>query len=386
MITVGGMGSSTAFLNAKRPAAIICHICGRQYGTASIAIHVKSCTKKFEEEESKKPKNLRRPVPTTTVSYETLSNLSPAQLEQHNEMAFKNYNDTVLQRCENCGRTFLPDRLTIHQRSCTSNNPARRVGDKGVGNGGAPTTYSATTTINNNSSNNTSNLSYDDRPLPTMVDSPQRFSNEYSASSSASSVASNTMGGTRPPTSSGPTTPAKGSLPRSNSNPRGSTNNRANNHASDSENIEIAVPPLASRGSGGTVNPSTAAVRRRSGVNVATASSSSTNSTVSTATPSRPSSRGATQFSHGPANPSSNTNDRASAAWRASISSRLGSLATRLAYIQETLLSEVQDIQQEISDLTDEVAMGDTGNHQTYFGIQGDDNDEVNYVVESKEH
>ena len=41
--------------------------------------------------------------------------------------------------------------------------------------------------------------------------------------------------------------------------------------------------------------------------------------------------------------------------WRLSIANQLASLATRLAYVQETLLSEVQDIQQEVSDLADEV-------------------------------
>ena len=47
----------------KRPRTFFCYICGREYGTASLQIHVKACIKKFEMEESVKPPHLRRPVP-----------------------------------------------------------------------------------------------------------------------------------------------------------------------------------------------------------------------------------------------------------------------------------------------------------------------------------
>jgi hypothetical protein len=33
----------------------------------------------------------------------------------------------TLLRCQNCNRTFLPEKLKIHNRSCTAANPARRV-------------------------------------------------------------------------------------------------------------------------------------------------------------------------------------------------------------------------------------------------------------------
>ncbi len=48
---------------ASRPVALMCYICGREYGTKSLPIHIKTCEKKFEMEESKKPKRERRPVP-----------------------------------------------------------------------------------------------------------------------------------------------------------------------------------------------------------------------------------------------------------------------------------------------------------------------------------
>ena len=39
-------------------------------------------------------------------------------LEKYNNDAFDQYNKVSLMACHNCGRTFLPDRLEIHLRSC----------------------------------------------------------------------------------------------------------------------------------------------------------------------------------------------------------------------------------------------------------------------------
>ena len=41
-----------------------------------------------------------------------------ADMEAYNEAAYKNYNEKALDPCPNCGRTFLPDRLIVHLRSC----------------------------------------------------------------------------------------------------------------------------------------------------------------------------------------------------------------------------------------------------------------------------
>jgi len=40
------------------------------------------------------------------------------KLDAYNEEAFKDWKETVLEPCPNCGRTFLPDRLIVHLRSC----------------------------------------------------------------------------------------------------------------------------------------------------------------------------------------------------------------------------------------------------------------------------
>lgn len=48
---------------AARPVACACYICGREYGTHSLQIHIKTCKKKWEIEQSKLPKKKRRPCP-----------------------------------------------------------------------------------------------------------------------------------------------------------------------------------------------------------------------------------------------------------------------------------------------------------------------------------
>ena len=45
-----------------------------------------------------------------------------AQVQKYNEDAFENFNTKALEPCGNCGRTFLPDRLIVHLRSCKPKN------------------------------------------------------------------------------------------------------------------------------------------------------------------------------------------------------------------------------------------------------------------------
>jgi hypothetical protein len=39
-------------------------------------------------------------------------------MDVYNDDAMKSYNDKALDACPHCGRTFLPDRLIIHLKSC----------------------------------------------------------------------------------------------------------------------------------------------------------------------------------------------------------------------------------------------------------------------------
>ena len=49
-------------------------------------------------------------------------------MKEYNDDAFKDWNEKALLPCERCGRTFLPDRLEVHLRSCKgprAKTPAR---------------------------------------------------------------------------------------------------------------------------------------------------------------------------------------------------------------------------------------------------------------------
>uniref|UniRef100_U3J694 Zinc finger protein 475 n=3 Tax=Anas TaxID=8835 RepID=U3J694_ANAPP len=100
----------------RRPPTVICYICGREYGTTSISIHEPQCLKKWHQENDMLPKRLRRPEPKKPE-------VNPIQakgfydLDALNEAAWISAQNQLVP-CDICGRTFLPDRLIVHQKSC----------------------------------------------------------------------------------------------------------------------------------------------------------------------------------------------------------------------------------------------------------------------------
>jgi hypothetical protein len=48
----------------------MCYICGREYGTASLEIHLKVCKKKWITAEEQKPKKDRRPLPEPPQNFD----------------------------------------------------------------------------------------------------------------------------------------------------------------------------------------------------------------------------------------------------------------------------------------------------------------------------
>lgn len=108
-----------------KPKALLCHICGREYGTTSLKIHVPQCEKLFIERESLKPKSQRRSVPTA-ISIDT-NNMNNMNIQQYNQQAYQQYQTESMITCEWCNRRFADDRIHIHHKSCTQDNPAKRV-------------------------------------------------------------------------------------------------------------------------------------------------------------------------------------------------------------------------------------------------------------------
>ncbi|KGL73987.1 Zinc finger protein 474, partial [Tinamus guttatus] len=97
----------------RRPGFRVCYICGREFGSQSISIHEPQCLEKWRIENDQLPKHLRRMEPRRPEAHARDS----CTLTAENEAAYQSAQDQLLP-CESCGRTFLPDRLTVHQKSC----------------------------------------------------------------------------------------------------------------------------------------------------------------------------------------------------------------------------------------------------------------------------
>ncbi|XP_021148275.2 zinc finger protein 475 isoform X2 [Columba livia] len=100
----------------RRPPTVICYLCGREYGTKSISIHEPQCLKKWHQENEMLPKHLRRPEPKKPEVI-PLQAKGFYDLDSLNEAAWISAQNQLVP-CDICGRTFLPERLTVHQKSC----------------------------------------------------------------------------------------------------------------------------------------------------------------------------------------------------------------------------------------------------------------------------
>jgi len=135
------MNSGTSNMNGggfgAKPKALMCYICGREYGTSSLQIHIKTCIKKWENEEAKKPPKERKPVPQPPKQLDAVMDklnndgkVDWAALESYNTKANDEYNEKALDKCEFCNRTFLPDRMPIHRKVCTKEKPFKPLPPK----------------------------------------------------------------------------------------------------------------------------------------------------------------------------------------------------------------------------------------------------------------
>ncbi|KAL1499061.1 hypothetical protein AB1Y20_013576 [Prymnesium parvum] len=94
---------------SKRPNLPLCHLCGRQFGSSSLEIHLKECRKRYEREHGKPAPDLKTRTPTGALGSKAWAKFQETQEEGFRE---------ALEPCPHCGRTFLPDRLKVHLRSC----------------------------------------------------------------------------------------------------------------------------------------------------------------------------------------------------------------------------------------------------------------------------
>lgn len=146
---------------AAAPKARVCYVCGRQYMVHSFDIHIKQCKELFLAREALKDPRDRKKLPEDPVERmmrgggggddgtgspdrrstgggSAMNSPAPGggggstegmSLDEINRMATDAYNNEALSKCAFCGRTFLPEKLAIHNKSCTAENPARKVSE-----------------------------------------------------------------------------------------------------------------------------------------------------------------------------------------------------------------------------------------------------------------
>ena len=105
---------------------VTCSICGRKYGTKSIAIHEPQCVKKRRLENRSLPLEERRPLPATSRN--------PLRQVEDKQICPRNDNDMTetyfqycyaefekeLLPCGKCGRSFAPERHKKHVLNCNA--------------------------------------------------------------------------------------------------------------------------------------------------------------------------------------------------------------------------------------------------------------------------
>ncbi|XP_065350738.1 zinc finger protein 474-like [Cloeon dipterum] len=90
-----------------------CYLCGRAFATLSLPIHEPGCLRKWRQENDKLAPELRKPEPRPPNNHFS-------DVLEHEESFGAEYESHLEQLvpCRGCNRTFLPERLEVHTRSC----------------------------------------------------------------------------------------------------------------------------------------------------------------------------------------------------------------------------------------------------------------------------
>merc|ERR1711998_604759 len=73
------------------PKSLVCHLCGREFGTRSLAIHMKQCYRKREATQQKMKKRHQTPAPKAPSIQPPREGAPREQYEQYNEAALAIY-------------------------------------------------------------------------------------------------------------------------------------------------------------------------------------------------------------------------------------------------------------------------------------------------------
>ncbi len=87
-----GGGKTRLPPGALRPKALMCYICGREFGTASLEIHIPQCRKKWELVQAQLPPNERRKCPEPPKMMSEMPDLGDMPIKARGS-AMQQYND-----------------------------------------------------------------------------------------------------------------------------------------------------------------------------------------------------------------------------------------------------------------------------------------------------
>jgi len=111
----------------KRPPGFYCYVCGKEFGSSSLRLHVKSCVKQWEATENLRAKKDRRPVPTPPSELTTIYDMmrrgvkiDPKIIDFYNEKAIRLWEEKFCLKCSDCGRMIPRSRKDSHKRLCVS--------------------------------------------------------------------------------------------------------------------------------------------------------------------------------------------------------------------------------------------------------------------------
>ena len=97
-------------LTCRGPRGYTCYLCGRQFGSASLAIHVRQCRQLWEDQEAlKQRKRDRRRVPTPPPELDDPLPTERDAIDAFNAKMLDIYEKRSMMACPHCGRTFMCD-------------------------------------------------------------------------------------------------------------------------------------------------------------------------------------------------------------------------------------------------------------------------------------
>jgi len=113
--------------NARLPRTLLCHLCGRHFGLASLPFHLRQCQRVyFLRERENLPADRRglppSPQPDLSARKHSTVEWDAKAIEKYNGAAFAIYCEFTRQPCSHCGKKFDQKAIKGHELACSKAN------------------------------------------------------------------------------------------------------------------------------------------------------------------------------------------------------------------------------------------------------------------------